>query len=208
MATQRLGRIVPLHRGEYDENRHYELNDIVSYNGSTYWHHRHERTRGISPEDIRVWFIVTDMRAAEHLIKKAQKAARDADLSANTASKMATAAAASEQHAERIAEEVGDQIARAESAAQEAQSSAETAQTVVDSIGDAVEQATSAAETATSASNTAETAATRAQQALEGMTFVSFTMDENGHIIIENGEMLGTTEFIISFNNGHLEVDY
>lgn len=208
MATQRLGRIVPLHRGEYDDRRRYELNDIVSYHGSTYWHHRHESTQGVPPDDIRVWFIVTDMRAAEHLIKKAEKAAHEADRSADTATRMANSAAASAQEAERTSERIDTEVAKAERAAEDAQASAQEAQDTVDTIGDAVERANTAADTATEASESAATSATVAQQALEGMTFVTFTMDEHGHIVIQNGDMLGTTEFIIQFNNGHLEVEY
>lgn len=52
-----------------------------------------------------------------------------------------------------------------------------------------------------------------AQEALRGMTYVTITADENGHILIRNGDLLGTTKFNLipadaKTRAGHLEVDY
>lgn len=52
MARTNLGRVVPLHKGDYSATIEYELNDIVSYNGSTYWHFTHEKLRASFPPKL------------------------------------------------------------------------------------------------------------------------------------------------------------
>lgn len=50
-----LGRVVPLHRGDYDAAQTYELNDIVNYQGAGYWHRGQTATTGVAPTDGKVW---------------------------------------------------------------------------------------------------------------------------------------------------------
>lgn len=50
-----LGRIMPLHRGTYDAAASYEVNDIVSFGGQTYWHAATETTTGTPPTDSTIW---------------------------------------------------------------------------------------------------------------------------------------------------------
>ena len=50
-----LGRVVPLHRGDYDAAQTYELNDIVNYQGAGYWHRGRTATTGVAPTDGKVW---------------------------------------------------------------------------------------------------------------------------------------------------------
>nr|DAW55213.1 MAG TPA: Minor structural protein [Caudoviricetes sp.] len=50
-----LGRVVPLHRGDYDAAQTYELNDIVNYQGAGYWHRGKTATTGVAPTDGTVW---------------------------------------------------------------------------------------------------------------------------------------------------------
>ena len=50
-----LGRVVPLHRGDYDAAQTYELNDIVNYQGAGYWHRGQTATTGVAPTDNKVW---------------------------------------------------------------------------------------------------------------------------------------------------------
>lgn len=50
-----LGRVVPLHRGDYDAATAYELNDIVNYQGAGYWHRGQTATTGVAPTDGTVW---------------------------------------------------------------------------------------------------------------------------------------------------------
>lgn len=50
-----LGRVVPLHRGDYDAAQTYELNDIVNYQGAGYWHRGQTATTGVAPTDNTVW---------------------------------------------------------------------------------------------------------------------------------------------------------
>ena len=49
--------------------------------------------------------------------------------------------------------------------------------------------------------------AEQAQGALGGMTFVAFSMDNAGHVIITNSDRLGTTSFELT-KTGHMEVTY
>ena len=50
-----LGRVVPLHRGDYDAATAYELNDIVNYQGAGYWHRGQTATTGVAPTNGTVW---------------------------------------------------------------------------------------------------------------------------------------------------------
>ena len=50
-----LGRVVPLHRGDYDAATAYELNDIVNYQGAGYWHRGQTATTGVAPTEDTVW---------------------------------------------------------------------------------------------------------------------------------------------------------
>lgn len=61
MATTVLGRVVPLHKGEYKADAQYELNHIVRYNGSTWWHWGKDATIGVTPAQGDVWTIVMDV---------------------------------------------------------------------------------------------------------------------------------------------------
>lgn len=49
--------------------------------------------------------------------------------------------------------------------------------------------------------------AEQAQGALGGMTFVGFSMNNAGHVLITNSDRLGTTSFELT-QNGHMEVTY
>jgi len=49
--------------------------------------------------------------------------------------------------------------------------------------------------------------AEQAQGALGGMTFVGFSMDNAGHVLITNSDRLGTTSFALT-KKGHMEVTY
>ena len=53
-----LGRVVPLHRGDYDAETLYRVNDIVNYQKSTYWHKGSTATTGVAPTDKTVWALV------------------------------------------------------------------------------------------------------------------------------------------------------
>ena len=62
MATTNLGRVVPLHKGDYSPDAEYELNDIVFFDdddaGGTYWHYSDEKTVGRAPTDPDVWKLI------------------------------------------------------------------------------------------------------------------------------------------------------
>ena len=49
--------------------------------------------------------------------------------------------------------------------------------------------------------------AEQAQGALGGMTFVGFSMNDDGHVLITNSDRLGTTSFELT-KEGHMEVTY
>lgn len=99
--------------------------------------------------------------------------------------------------------------------------SAQTAQTAA---GTAAEKATEAEQSATTASGFANNASTSAQSASEsasrakaseeaaqgalaGMTFVGFAVNADGHVVISNSDLLGTTSFELK-ESGHMEVTY
>lgn len=52
-----------------------------------------------------------------------------------------------------------------------------------------------------------KTYAEQAQGALGGMTFVGFSMNDDGHVLITNSDRLGTTSFELTAT-GHMEVTY
>lgn len=49
--------------------------------------------------------------------------------------------------------------------------------------------------------------AEQAQGALAGMTFVGFSMTDDGHVLVTNSDRLGTTSFELT-QSGHMEVTY
>jgi len=55
--------------------------------------------------------------------------------------------------------------------------------------------------------NQAEEAKDAAQTALQGMVYVTFETDSNGHIVLKNGDLIGSTLFMLH-ENGHMEVIY
>lgn len=85
-----------------------------------------------------------------------------------------------------------------------AAASAASAASSAASTAGVVEEAEAYADEASEHADRAATNAQAAQNALAGMNFVRFTMDETGHLLIQHAERLGTTSFRI--NNGRLEV--
>ena len=169
MARTNLGRVVPLHKGDYSATIEYELNDIVSYNGSTYWHFTHEKTTGILPTETSVWKLVIDMADAEQYIARAETAALQAEGSADDAQSAKTDAETAKADAETAEQGAvsakQDALASEENArsymtaAQTAKGQAESArdlaiQAKTDAV-DAKQGAESAKDTAVSAKNTA-----------------------------------------------------
>ena len=121
----------------------------------------------------------------------------------------AQAAQSAAEMAQAAAEDAQAAAETAQSRAENAQVAAETAQGLAeDAQGEAENRAAAAAASATAAA----ISAAAAQTALEGMIYVTFDVDEDGHIIIQNGDLLGTTSFRLippgESNEGHLEVDY
>lgn len=82
MAISARGKVIPLLRGEYDPERRYAINDIVSFNGSFYWHYKKEETVGIEPTNEETWKVVFDVRDAEKFIAQAEASADAAAKSA------------------------------------------------------------------------------------------------------------------------------
>lgn len=85
-------------------------------------------------------------------------------------------------------------------AASMAQASADEAQR---SELDALESA----EASRSEADKSKIYAEQAQGALAGMTFVGFSMNDAGHVLVTNSDRLGTTSFALT-SNGHMEVTY
>lgn len=232
MAQTIIGRVQPLFKGQYSNSVEYELNDVVTYNGSTYWHWTAEKTLDVPPTDETAWGKIVDASGAEPFVARAETAASNAENFSDSAEEYMTAAgeyAQTATEAKESAVESASQASESASQADTAQTASEAAMTssvaaaeasanardlAVAAKDDAVEAKT-AAETAMTAAQTSETNAAEynrlsainaeaAQSALAGMNYVSFIMDENGHLLIQNAERLGTTSFRIQ--NGKLEV--
>lgn len=82
MAISARGKVIPLLRGEYDPERRYAINDIVSFNGSFYWHYKKEETVGVEPTNEETWKVVFDVHDAEKFIAQAKASADAAEKSA------------------------------------------------------------------------------------------------------------------------------
>lgn len=76
-----IGKVCPVHRGEYQADECYRINDIVTYQRSTYWHKGEQPTSGVLPTDETAWvalvpyqemtlrtsYTQTDQTAADYL---------------------------------------------------------------------------------------------------------------------------------------------
>ena len=177
MATTDIGRAVPLLRGEYDPAQTYELNDIVSLNGSLYWHYSHEVTTNVAPQATSTWKVVLSLTDAEAYIARAETAAEEAESAkddAVTAKTAAETASTTATGASEAATAAKDDAVTARNAAQTAETGAVEAKNAAVSAKEAAQSAASSAGTsATSAGNSAGTAeyyATNAETAAETAT--------------------------------------
>ena len=128
---------------------------------------------------------------------------------------------------QRVADEGAAQVAAAEEAAAQSKADAEAskkarqgaedaqagAEAARDSIVTDQEKLAQAVSQSQGSAAAAGTSAAAAQTALQGMTYITFATDANGHILIRNGDLLGTTAFSLiaagaATKAGHLEVDY
>lgn len=113
----------------------------------------------------------------------------------------------------------GSAEAAADSARDASGSASDAADSARDASGSASDAAASARDAASSAGSAAASEAAAAisahdaQLALQGMVYVTFTVDADGHVLIRNGDLLGTTSFELlsvtaASGAGHLEVSY
>ena len=76
---------------------------------------------------------------------------------------------------------------------------------------EAVENAKTAAQEAQEAAEASQvaayTSAEDAQAALQGMVYVTFSISGDGHVLLGNGDLTGTTSFALT-SAGHMEVTY
>ena len=117
--------------------------------------------------------------------------------------------------------ELNRMTAEVEAAKTSTSASAQTAQTAANISAQAASQSAQSADAAQrSELNALESAqaskseadkskiyAEQAQGALGGMTFVGFSMNNAGHVLITNSDRLGTTSFELT-QKGHMEVTY
>lgn len=140
-----VGKVMPLHKGEYDPLVIYAINDIVSYHGSSYWKYNPVEEAGIIPVDETVWRQLTDASAVEEYVERAVLAANRAE----------TAQAGAET-AQAAAEDAEEGAQAAQTAAEAAQTAAESAsETAQGYAGDASASASGAAQSAQDAENAA-----------------------------------------------------
>jgi len=77
MSVKDLGRAIPLHKGSYDNDTTYELNDLVDYQDSTYWHIGSTATQGVKPTNTNTWrLVILDGTAARTYASEAEAAAQ------------------------------------------------------------------------------------------------------------------------------------
>ena len=117
MATVDLGRVTPLHRGTYSAATTYELNDVVGYNGGTYWHKKEAPTTGVAPTNTSTWARIVDSIDAETYIGRAETAASSAEADATAAQTAAGSAASSAASAASSATAASASATAAEAAA-------------------------------------------------------------------------------------------
>lgn len=169
MAKTDIGRAVPLLKGEYNPATTYELNDIVSLNGSLYWHYSHEETTNVAPQATSTWKVVLSLADAEAYIARAETAAgeaedaKDAALAAQTAAETASTTATG---ASATATAAKNDAVTAKTAAETAQAGAVSAKNDAVTAKEAAQTAASSAGTsATNANNSAGTAQYYAESA-------------------------------------------
>lgn len=162
MARTDIGRAVPLLKGEYSPTTTYELNDIVSLNGSFYWHYSHEQTTNVAPQATSTWKVVINLADAEAYIARAEFAAESAEDAAEIATAAKTAAESASTTAtgaSATATAAKNDALTAKTAAETAQAGAVTAKTAAETARDAAQaSATAAGTSATNAGNSAGTA--------------------------------------------------
>lgn len=103
-----------------------------------------------------------------------------------------------------------ESLANAESAQTSANISAQAASQSAESADAAEQSELSALESANESKSEADKSkiyAEQAQGALAGMTFVGFSVNTDGHVLITNSDRLGTTSFELT-EEGHMEVTY
>lgn len=182
MATTDIGRAVPLMRGEYSPFATYELNDIVTLNGSMYWHYSHTVTTNVAPQATDTWMLVLDLTAAEEYISRAETAAGTAEqakddavtakTAAETASTSASGSSTAASEAQTAAEAAKDAAIAAKTDAVSAKTDAESAKTAAQTA------ATAASGSATAANSSAGNAEYYAGEASTAATTATGKADE------------------------------
>ena len=57
-AASTIDQVIPQHKGEYSATTTYVLNNIVTYQGATYWHYSATETTGTVPTNTGYWVLV------------------------------------------------------------------------------------------------------------------------------------------------------
>lgn len=179
--TNDIGRVIPLHKGEYSATTPYELNDCVSFQGSTYWHYKPEKTVGVLPTDETVWRLMTNATDVEPYVERALQAAENAEeardaaqgaktgaesakIAAQTSASNAELAAGRAESAQAAAENARDDAKSARDGAQTAKTNAEAAKTDAEAAQTAAETAKAGAEAAKTNALASATAAYNSEQ--------------------------------------------
>ncbi len=149
---------------------------------------------------------------AESYAASAQKSAASAATLVSSASGYASKAASAASAAAESASEAKERAEAAETAQKATETAQETAESAATTATEQAEIATQAAEKATqSAADAAKSetdaaaSAEAAEAAKNSMVYVTFTVYENGHVMLLNSELLGATSFSLT-ESGHMEV--
>lgn len=109
--TRDMGRVVPLFQGTYSASTAYELNDVVLYNSSLYWHKGASATTGVAPTNTTVWALILSVEDVSAVIGADVTAAKEAAEAAKTAAVAAKDSAESAAERAEAAEEVAEAAA-------------------------------------------------------------------------------------------------
>ena len=170
MARTNLGRVVPLHKGDYKSDMTYELNDVVSYNHSLYWHYTDDKTVGVVPTDETVWKVVLDISDAEQYIQRAENAASDAESSKSAAKKAEEGSIEAKQSAEEFKTSAENSKNEAEEYRNQAESAVDKANFAANTSAEYASAAMSAKIGAETAADSAKTAQINADRAMDTAT--------------------------------------
>lgn len=156
-------------------------------------------------QSLPVWEQVRQLMT--DLAEQSAGSAKAAQEAAEQSAESRDAAVESEEHSAASEREAQEAAAVAKKSAAAAGQSAKAAAASESGAALSANTASAEAQAAKGSADKAAQSQAAAQSALQGMVYVTFTVGANGHVLIRNGDLLGSTVFSLT-PAGHLEVDY